>query len=118
MLKKFERISQGKELSVGHHKVRQETSSTKAKTLNIPRNQQIAEEIDYENGKISKAIMTAKISVAAHNDKEEMGKQIKYRNLVSKTTRLNLKNKFDARRAFLLKNLDVLPQIDSGIYHH
>lgn len=39
MLKKFERISAGKELSVGHHKVRQETSSTNAKTLNIPRNQ-------------------------------------------------------------------------------
>ena len=63
MLKKFERISQGKELSVGHHKVRQETSSSKAKTLNISRNQQVAEEIDYENSKISNAIMTAKISV-------------------------------------------------------
>lgn len=39
MLKKFERISKGKELSVGHHKVRQETSSSKAKTLNVSRNQ-------------------------------------------------------------------------------
>ena len=54
MLKRFDEITRGKELRVGHHSIREE--QYRPKTLNLDRNIQVAKEIDYDNQKISYAI--------------------------------------------------------------
>jgi len=58
MLKRFDEITRGKELRVGHHSIREE--QYRPKTLNLDRNIQVAREIDSDNDKISFAIHTAK----------------------------------------------------------
>jgi hypothetical protein len=71
ILAKLNHISQGKELSVGHHLLHEQ--SGRPKTLNIDRFKQVNDHIDYENRKISHAICTARPKVPLHDDFKAMG---------------------------------------------
>jgi len=79
----------------------------------MPRNEQLAAEIDFENSKISTAIYTSKPTVPLHNDVESMSKQVELMNRVSKGTKLCLQDKIMARQRYLSsqKFSKVLPKI-------
>jgi len=80
-LQKLSTIHDGRYLSVGHHRVHEE--SKRKKTLNIDRVKLLNESIDSDNKKIGKAIQTARPIVPLHNDFKAMGNQVKYLKLIS-----------------------------------
>ena len=72
MLNQFIHIETGQELSVGPHDIPLEKQIVKSLNQPLRKLQQSA--VDYENLRLSKAIMNSKLTVQRHNDKKEMGK--------------------------------------------
>ena len=66
------KIRDGRDLSVGHHRVHYET--TRQKTLNVDRDKLLNQSIDEDNRKIAHAIETARPLVPLHNDFKAMAK--------------------------------------------
>lgn len=88
-------IQQGKQTQVGKHD--DLPSGFLPKTLNLVRRNQVAREIDHENGKISNAICSAQPTVQPHNDFKAMHEQEKYLKICSKLARKPVSQKFRAR---------------------
>lgn len=72
MLNQFIHIETGQQLSVGVHDIPAEKQIIKSLNQPLRKLQQSA--VDYENLRLSKAIMNSKLTVQKHNDKKEMGK--------------------------------------------
>lgn len=112
MLNQFIHIETGQQLSVGVHDIPAEKQIIKSLNQPLRKLQQSA--VDYENLRLSKAIMNSKLTVQKHNDKKEMGKQVHFLHHVSKHSSPSGAVKVQARLDFLNKTMSrVLPKIET-----
>lgn len=103
MLNSFITIEAGQQLGVGAHEIPPEKQIIKSLNQPLRKLQQSA--VDYENLRLSHAIMRAKLSVPQHDDTKERSKQVHYLNQVSRHGTPSGAYKVQARLDFLNRTM-------------